>query len=87
MFHIAKGEVNLDFLECSDDLKDFLDKCLKINPLERYNCYKLLRHRFLCLELKINTQLLPTINEINEGISISTPHCTGNSINKLESFK
>ncbi|EGR31736.1 protein kinase domain protein [Ichthyophthirius multifiliis] len=31
----------------SDECKDFLDKCFKINPLERWNIYQLLRHQFI----------------------------------------
>jgi serine/threonine protein kinase len=34
-------------LNLSNDGKDFLDKCLKLNPIERWSCEKLLLHPFL----------------------------------------
>ncbi len=41
----------------SDDLKDFLNKCLKINHKERLNVYKLLRHPFITGEMTIKPEL------------------------------
>lgn len=34
-------------VKLSNDGKDFLDKCLKLNPIERSGCEKLLQHPFL----------------------------------------
>jgi len=58
LFNIMNAQNPPDLPEfLSDDLKDFLNKCFKINPKERLNVYKLLRHPFITGEMTIKPEL------------------------------
>ncbi|KAJ3682840.1 hypothetical protein LUZ60_013067 [Juncus effusus] len=48
LLRIGFGEISPNYpTKLSNDGKDFLDKCLRIDPKERWSCEKLLRHPFI----------------------------------------
>ncbi|EGR33141.1 hypothetical protein IMG5_060910, partial [Ichthyophthirius multifiliis] len=85
----------------SDDCKDFIQKCLKINPLERYNVRQLLNHQFITYRQKsssvsktnqqnyIKEENLSLTNS-NKTIQIMNPQIIQlniNSLSKKNEFK
>jgi serine/threonine protein kinase len=63
LYNIMNAQKPPDLPEgLSDSLKDFLSKCMKLNPRERLNVYKLLRHPFITGEELANRRESKKVN-------------------------